>query len=109
MPELPEVETIVQKLQKVLPGKTITAIMVFHPKSLVGNSNVLIGLPILEVTRRAKVIRLQFPQNLNVLIHLKMTGQLIFVNDDQRVGGGHPTADWTNALPSKHTRVQIDF
>ena len=39
-----------------------------------------------------------------------MTGQLIFVDKEgQRFGGGHPTADWVNDLPSKHTRVIFDL
>jgi formamidopyrimidine-DNA glycosylase len=39
-----------------------------------------------------------------------MTGQLILVQaDGNRVGGGHPTADWTQNLPSSHTRVTISF
>jgi formamidopyrimidine-DNA glycosylase len=39
-----------------------------------------------------------------------MTGQLIFVDvDGKRAGGGHPTADWVNDLPAKHTRVIFEF
>ena len=39
-----------------------------------------------------------------------MTGQFIFRGvDGERVGGGHPTADWVNKLPSKHTRIIFNF
>jgi formamidopyrimidine-DNA glycosylase len=38
-----------------------------------------------------------------------MTGQLVFVDGNKRVVGGHPTADWVKDLPSKHTRVVVDF
>ena len=38
-----------------------------------------------------------------------MSGQLIFDDGKRRVGGGHPTADWVQALPSKHTRVMFTF
>lgn len=109
MPELPEVETIVRKLQTVLPRKIIHEVHVLHPKSFSGDPNSLIGLKILKVTRRAKIIRISLTQNFNVLIHLKMTGQLIFTDSDKRIGGGHPTEDWVHQLPSKHTRIDLVF
>lgn len=109
MPELPEVETIVRKLQIVLPGKVLSNVVKLHQKSLIGDKEALIGLEIEAVTRRAKIIRIQLTHNLNLLIHLKMTGQLIYVDDHQRMGGGHPTEDWIHQLPSKHTRVQLDL
>ncbi len=106
MPELPEVETIVRRLAEVLPGKIVINIEIFKEKSFQGNSQVVIGLPILEVSRRAKLIRFHLPNGLNLLAHLKMTGQLIYVdNNGLRLGGGHPTADWVSELPSKHTRI----
>lgn len=109
MPELPEVETIARKLDVVLPGKVIESIFPYHPKSLVGDAARLVGLPIESVSRRSKIIRIAFPHHLNLLVHLKMTGQLIYLDPQLRIGGGHPTADWLGALPSKHTRVEIDF
>lgn len=106
MPELPEVETIVKKLHSVLENKVVTNILVHRDKSFQGDINQIIGQPIIRVTRRAKLIRFHFPNNLNILAHLKMTGQFIFVGD-KKVGGGHPTSDWINELPSKHTRVSV--
>jgi formamidopyrimidine-DNA glycosylase len=38
-----------------------------------------------------------------------MTGQLLFQSGDQRIGGGHPTKDFDDPLPSKSTRVVISF
>lgn len=109
MPELPEVETIARKLQALIPGKVIKDVIQYHPKSFVGDKSKLNGLPIVNITRRAKIIRISFTNQLNLLIHLKMTGQLIYVDDNHRVGGGHPTADWVAQLPSKHTRVELVF
>jgi len=109
MPELPEVETIVRKLQTVLPGKKIHTTVAVHAKTFVGDPAVVIGLEVLSVTRRAKIIQLQLSQGQNLLIHLKMTGQLIYLDHEQRLGGGHPTPDWINELPSKHTRVFFAF
>jgi formamidopyrimidine-DNA glycosylase len=38
-----------------------------------------------------------------------MTGQLIYVDGETRVAGGHPSLDWIADLPNKHTRVEIQF
>jgi formamidopyrimidine-DNA glycosylase len=114
MPELPEVETIVKKLHSVLENKVITGIRINREKSFQGDMGLVIGQPISAVSRRAKLIRFHFPNNLNVLAHLKMTGQFIFVGSnkktgDTKIGGGHPSSDWVGSLPSKHTRVEIDL
>jgi formamidopyrimidine-DNA glycosylase len=109
MPELPEVETIVRKLQQVLPGKAISEVFVFHPKTFVGEASLLPKLEVAQVMRRAKIIRIQLSNGFNLIIHLKMTGQLIYVDQGRRLGGGHPTTDWVNDLPSKHTRFSLVF
>lgn len=109
MPELPEVETIVRRLAEVLPGRVIKQVKVLREKSFQGEPSWLKGKQIENVSRRAKMIRLHVAGKRDVLIHLKMTGQLIFVNGKKKIGGGHPTGDWINDLPSKHTRVIIHF
>lgn len=108
MPELPEVETIKRRLASVLPGKILTRIEVHADKSFGGNPSQLIGKPIQTVSRRAKILEIGFGE-VSLLTHLKMTGQLIYVAGDSRVGGGHPTADWTQELPGKHTRITYHF
>lgn len=107
MPELPEVETIIRKLKPILVNRSFQTINVLHPKSFHGDTAQLLNTPITDITRRAKIIRLTFANDLHLLIHLKMTGQLIYVQDGQRLGGGHPTADWVRQLPSTHTRVSM--
>lgn len=109
MPELPEVETIVQRLKEELPGRVIQKVEVLREKSFTGNPLLLKGKKITAVSRRAKMIRFHIPGKHDVLIHLKMTGQLILVDGDKKVGGGHPTLDWVRDLPSKHTRVIFTF
>ena len=109
MPELPEVETITKRLHPYLIGKKISDVIKLHPKSFVGEAEDVINKKIVDVSRRAKMIRVQMEKNKNLLIHLKMTGQLIYLDDKHRVGGGHPTEDWIQQLPSKHTRTQINF
>lgn len=105
MPELPEVETITARLRPVLLNKQIISVEELHPKPFQGNSESILNQVIESVERRAKIIRIRFANQENILIHLKMTGQLIYVDDHRRLGGGHPTEDWIKQLPSKHSRV----
>jgi len=125
VPELPEVETIARQLNEVLVGKIVSQMTVYREKIFSGDKDVLIGKKITKVSRRAKVVGVEFEGFEDVVqIHLKMTGQLIFVEKtkktqelktdktqvfEKRVAGGHPSVDWTNDLPSKHTRVEIIF
>jgi formamidopyrimidine-DNA glycosylase len=109
MPELPEVETIKRRLQELLPGKKISQVNIFKEKSFGGNIAMIINQEILKVSRKAKILRFHLPNNLNILTHLKMTGQLIYVDGNKRVGGGHPTADFVKELPSAHTRISYLF
>lgn len=109
MPELPEVETIARRLRKVLPGKTIAQVEVLRQKSFGGDAGSLSGVQIQAVERRSKILSLLLSNKQHLLIHLKMTGQLLYVDGAKRLGGGHPTDDFIDNLPSKHTRVAIRF
>lgn len=109
MPELPEVETITRRLSAVLPGKVIEGVTVYSTKSFSGQQTAIIGARIDAVERRAKVLSLVLSNGLKIATHLKMTGQLIYRDSSTRVGGGHPTADWVNDLPSKHTRIEYQL
>lgn len=110
MPELPEVETIRRQLKEVLVGKTIAKVEVLRSKSFGGDPDSLIGWIIKDVQRKSKVLEILFRGKTEmVVVHLKMTGQLVFWGKGRKVVGGHPTADWVNSLPSKHTRVVWTF
>ncbi len=109
MPELPEVETVARQLRTVLIGKKIKDIEIRKEKTWSGDPKDIIATPIEEISRRAKILRIHFPNKKNLIIHLKMSGQLIYVDGEKRLGGGHPTADWVNDLPSSHTRVIFTF
>lgn len=113
MPELPEVESIRRKLNNILSNRQIQQIEVLREKSFLtfpALSQEILNQTIVEVKRRAKILQIVLSGQRDLLIHLKMTGQLIFVDvDGKRAGGGHPTADWVNDLPAKHTRVIFDF
>ena len=74
MPELPEVETIRRDLESRIVGKKIDT------------------KKIKKISRRGKLLILE-RENDYLLIHLGMTGQLIFRDKDKVVVGGH---EWNN-------------
>ncbi|MBN2831522.1 MAG: bifunctional DNA-formamidopyrimidine glycosylase/DNA-(apurinic or apyrimidinic site) lyase [Candidatus Omnitrophica bacterium] len=83
MPELPEVETIKRDLEKIIVGKKIIEVCVYNPKvirepSLSGFKRGLSGVRINRVLRRAKVLILELSNGKSLVIHLKMTGQLVY-------------------------------
>jgi formamidopyrimidine-DNA glycosylase len=82
MPELPEVETIVQSLSAKLKGLEISSVKIIYPPVLRNEELSLIhdlkGRKVAGVRRRGKMLLIDFERNLNLLIHLKMTGQLLF-------------------------------
>jgi formamidopyrimidine-DNA glycosylase len=112
MPELPEVETIRIGLAELLPGLKIKAEKHDWPKSFPNAEadvkNFLIGSEIKHVHRRAKVLIVELSSQYSLVIHLKMTGQLVYVGQ-KRFGTGHPSASLVSDLPVKATRVTLEF
>ena len=112
MPELPEVETVRSGLAKLLPGRAIADVEFDWPKSFPNAINdveqFLIGSKVTSVHRRAKVLLIELSTNYTIVIHLKMTGQLVFVGQE-RFGAGHPNDSLINELPDKSTRVTFRF
>jgi len=113
MPELPEVETISKQLDSVLKGRVFSKVKVLRDKSAQTDLALLLGKKIKKVGRLAKQIKVELEDtNETLLIHLKMTGQLIYQpnsSNEKRVVGGHPTKDWVSKLPSSHTRIWAKF
>jgi len=113
MPELPEVETVRRGLAELLPGRVVTRVTVFDsPKSFPNaRSDVeqfLYGACVTAVRRRAKVLMIDLDTQYSLVVHLKMTGQLIF-RGVQSFAGGHPNDSLIGELPDRSTRVQVDF
>ncbi|MFC1710975.1 bifunctional DNA-formamidopyrimidine glycosylase/DNA-(apurinic or apyrimidinic site) lyase [Patescibacteria group bacterium] len=107
MPELPEVETIKRGLQTAIKGKKIADINVLNTNSFKGNSKKAIGSSVLEVKRRAKMLIIKLPEDL-LLIHLKMSGQLIFQPKNEKPEK-LKNKQKVLKLPNKHTRVILKF
>lgn len=112
MPELPEVETIRIGLAKLLPRLELKDVSHDWPKSFPNApgdvSRFLIGAKIEEVRRRAKVLIIDLSTKYSLIIHLKMTGQLVF-RGNRSFGAGHPSDSLVNKLPDKSTRVILSF
>ena len=113
MPELPEVETIRIGLAKLLPGRTIKTVDFNWPKSFPNPKDdvqrFLIDATITKIRRRAKVLIIDLSTDYSLIIHLKMTGQLVFRSRTHRFGAGHPSDSLIGELPDKSTRVTLQF
>ncbi len=115
MPELPEVETVRLGLISLLPGKKVQRVDFDTAKSFPNAPadvrKFLIGAQVTDVRRRAKVLIIDLDTKYSLIIHLKMTGQLIFRADDDssRFGAGHPSASLVGNLPDKSTRITLDL
>lgn len=85
MPELPEVETIVRSLKSVMEGEKISCFILrtLHLRYPIDRS-LPFTLPdkvIKMIRRRAKYIIIELENDLNLIIHLGLTGRLILNTD----------------------------
>ncbi len=127
MPELPEIETVARGLRTHILGKTISEVVVYDAKKFKGTAKELaqfvIGKKIVGIERRAKWLLLRLETDYAFIIHLKMTGQLLFApalkkrGSDSKAGsayflGGHTMESDDAArpeFPNSHTRVAFVF
>ena len=84
MPELPEVETIARELRPGLTGRTIISVQVNWPRTVaLPQEDVarfaegLIGRKIAEMGRRGKFILIALDSGSTLIVHLRMSGQLL--------------------------------
>lgn len=112
MPELPEVETVRLGLSRLIIGKTVSSVEHDWPKSFPNAKEdvdqFLIGSKIVDIRRRAKVLILELSSNYSLVVHLKMTGQLVY-RGTENFGAGHPNDSLIGKLPDKSTRVIFEF
>jgi len=130
MPELPEVETLRRELVKAIKGKIIKSAICDWPKmvkplTIAEFQNKIRNKKIIDIQRRSKVLILNLAGPLSLLIHLKLTGQLIFKPNNLKpktsklVVGGHllplrsseasPQKGGTDILPNKFTHLIFNF
>lgn|SRR3990167_9027616 len=111
MPELPEVETIVRDLNRKLRNKKIIAVDTSDKKVFqLSNREIkkVIGKKIRSIERRAKMIIFDLG-DCRLIIHLKMTGQLVLRTKGELIAGGHPIINQGRDLPNKFSRVTFKF
>lgn len=114
MPELPEVETIRRGLVKNILNKKITSLEV-KVSSLVKSNlaqfkKTLVGNFFGDIERIGKLLMFKLKNgNQYLLIHLKMTGQLIYQKNDKTVAGGHNLPLVIGNLPNKFTHITFTF
>ena len=88
MPELPEVETIVQELKRRVVGKTFNDVEIKVPKivrfSKESFDKYVKGKKITGVMRRAKLIILNLSSNYSLLFHLKLSGRLLLLKPKEK-------------------------
>lgn len=142
MPELPEVETVRRGLSELIVSRVVKNTTVYEsPKSFPNDTaaveQFLYGATVLAVRRRAKVLLIDLSTEYTLVVHLKMTGQLVFIKEGsappldsevnsesslhplklgqspragvERFGAGHPNDSLIGELPDRSTRVSVAF
>lgn len=116
MPELPEVEVVKIFLQDKLLNKKIVSLDILNAKSFIGDPKDVINQKIIKFSRIGKQLSIHLSNGKIMLVHLKMTGQLILSplsKGETAVGGeglimlGHPTK--INSMPNNSTRLIFKF
>lgn len=92
MPELPEVETLCRQLQKKICGRKILSSKVYDDK--LANIKKIRGGKVIAVERKGKTIVIRLDDDSSILIHLRMTGRLLWQ---------------TSSVKPKHGRWRITF
>ncbi|MFH0853532.1 MAG: DNA-formamidopyrimidine glycosylase [bacterium] len=113
MPELPEVETVRRTLKKVIVNRFVRKARVLEKKIIHQESLPIKSVSkkrIVAIHRRAKLLILDLSGGYSLVIHLKMTGQLIYQSAFGGVAiGGHPIEGGAVGLPNKFTRVILEL
>lgn len=121
MPELPEVEIVRRGLADLVVERVVGRVIVHdspksYPNSALDTRQFVVGASVTAVRRRAKVILIDLSTSYTLVVHLKMTGQLVFIQPRQadegaeiRFGAGHPNDSLIGDLPDRSTRVTFEF
>lgn len=132
MPELPEVETIRRGLNRFILNKKIINVKILCDKSFIGPKELIEGQEIIAIRRFGKALVFDLKNQVSMLVHLRMTGQLIYraygeesgknyiemiqagdfktsLYTEKSFAGGHPTDSFFSKLPNKQTRVLFEI
>lgn len=103
MPELPEVETLRLGLTRYLVGHKIVGVDVKARKIFQGDEKEIIGAKIKDVRRFAKVLVFDLSNGKSIIIHIKLTGQLIYRGPNLKENV--VLSKKVNSLSGPHTHV----
>lgn len=100
MPELPEVETVKRSLEPVLKDKQIVGVHITYSGIIKGIDadsfkNQIIAKTFTSIERRGKYLIFRLSSDWNLVIHLRMTGQLIYCAGDTPI--------------NKHTHLRLEL
>ncbi len=97
MPELPEVQTTASGLDRIIPGLVISDVWTeYNSAYFHGSDNIkdpqyfkyfkkkIKNTKIIRVTRRAKNVLIHLSNNHTILIHMKMTGHVMYGNYNRK-------------------------
>lgn len=110
MPGMPEVETIRRGLEATVRGARIESVEVRWRPFVVATRRLLdavvVGHRIGAVRRRGKALILDLDGDWHLLVHPRMTGQVVVHRHGRLVAfGGHPTRNVTGPMPNAWTRA----
>jgi formamidopyrimidine-DNA glycosylase len=108
MPELPEVESIKLQLDTYLVGHKIETVNIKTPRIFSGSLFDVAGSKVKSIKRFAKVLSINLSNGNSLVIHIKLTGQLIYRGPNlktpktlsKKVAGG---------IPGPHTHVVFNL
>ncbi|HLD01242.1 MAG TPA: bifunctional DNA-formamidopyrimidine glycosylase/DNA-(apurinic or apyrimidinic site) lyase, partial [Patescibacteria group bacterium] len=90
-------------LQKYLVGHVIESIDVRLPKIVSGDVGQVEGVKVLDVRRFGKGLVIDLSNSYSIAIHIKMTGQLVYVGEKAK--GAKIATEKVGTLPGAHTHV----
>ena len=87
MPEMPEVETVRRIIEPQIAGQTILSVTIHNPQVIAHPeeqvfAELLTGQTVQCMSRRGKFLTIHFESGDRVVIHLRMTGQLLVTPAD---------------------------
>lgn len=105
MPELPEVETVRLQLTKYLVGHKIESVEVRNPRIFQGTKSDIEGGVVTNIRRFAKVLSIDLDTGYSLVIHIKLTGQLIYRGVNLKINNHKLSTKVAGGLGGKHTHV----
>jgi formamidopyrimidine-DNA glycosylase len=114
MPELPEVETVVRQLDPELAGRRIERLEVLdgrwsRPRPPAELSAALSGRRIVGLRRRGKYLLLGIEGEMTLVMHLRMTGNLVLVRDSETLdpSDGRRLYERERSTSERHLRARF--